>query len=63
MLGAEKSSPLIWILPGIVLVAAVLGLLWGAMLRGMKPEIYAGIGRGAVEPTATPEPGFAPVRV
>ncbi len=63
VLGAEKSSPLIWILPGIVLVAAVLGLLWGAVLRGAKPEIYAGIGRGAAEPTATPEPGLTPARV
>jgi amino acid transporter len=50
VLGTQKDSPLVWILPGIVVVAAIIGLIWGLSLRGLRPEIYAGIGRGAAEP-------------
>jgi amino acid transporter len=50
VLGTQKNSPLVWILPGLVLVAGIIGLLWGLLLRSMRPEIYAGIGRGAAEP-------------
>jgi hypothetical protein len=55
VLGTQKDSPLVWILPGIVLVAAIIGLIWGLMLRGLRPEIYAGIGRGAAEPREVDE--------
>jgi peptidoglycan/LPS O-acetylase OafA/YrhL len=54
VLGTAKDSPLVWILPGIVLIAAVVGLIWGLLLRRMRPEIYAGIGRGAAEPLDNP---------
>jgi amino acid transporter len=37
-----------WILPGLIGIAAVLGLIWGLILRSAKPDIYEGIGRGAV---------------
>jgi amino acid transporter len=46
LLGAEKGSLLTYILPGLVGAAAILGLIWGAILRSAKPEVYAGIGRG-----------------
>jgi amino acid transporter len=63
VLGTEKSSPLVWILPGIIGAAAVIGLLWGLVLRALRPDVYAGIGRGAVEPRELPEPGYAPIPV
>jgi hypothetical protein len=45
LLGAAGDSPLRWILPGILLLAAVAGLIRGSVLRSRKPEVYAGIGR------------------
>jgi amino acid transporter len=35
-----------YILPGIVAVAAVLGLIWGLIIRSSRPAVYANIGRG-----------------
>ena len=59
VLGADKSSPLVWILPGIPVLAAVLGLLWGLVLRKARPEVYAGIGLAGdtVADGAEPIPG------
>jgi amino acid transporter len=44
----SASSPLRWILPGLALGGAVLGLTWGRVLRTLRPDVYAGIGRSAV---------------
>lgn len=55
LLGTDPTSALRWILPGIVFVAAVLGLVWGLVLRNSRPEVYEGIGRSAVEPPAQDE--------
>ena len=55
-----------WILTAAVFVAAVLGLIWGLILRSAKPDIYQGIGRGAIEPmdnTGARSPAPSPVRV
>jgi hypothetical protein len=43
----SASSPLRWILPGLALGGAVLGLTWGRLLRTRQPDVYAGIGRSA----------------
>jgi len=40
------SSDLEWILPGLVLVAAVLGIAWGAIIRSTNRPVYDGIGKG-----------------
>ncbi|MEV6607578.1 APC family permease [Kutzneria sp. NPDC051319] len=45
LLGTAGNSPLRWILPGILLLAAVIGLVRGSILRRRKPEVYAGIGK------------------
>lgn len=50
MLGTEPDSPLRWILPGIVLLAGVLGAVWGLYLRSSRPEVYEGIGHIALAP-------------
>jgi amino acid transporter len=47
LLGTDPNSPLRWIFPAIVLVAAVAGILWGAILRRNRPDVYEGIGRAA----------------
>lgn len=50
LLGTDPTSPLRWILPGLVLVFAVAGAAWGAYLKVRKPEIYDGIGCTAMAP-------------
>jgi hypothetical protein len=44
LLGTDPTSPLRWILPGIVIVAAVLGMLWALQLKRTRPDVYASIG-------------------
>ncbi len=49
LLAPGAAAYLRWVLPGVVLAAAVLGLLWGLVLRSTRPAAYALIGRGAME--------------
>jgi amino acid transporter len=49
LLAPDSPGHLRWLLPGLVGLAAVIGLIWGFALRGSRPDVYAGIGR-AVEP-------------
>jgi amino acid transporter len=51
-----------WVLPGTVLAAAVIGLLWGLILRSTRSEAYALIGRGAIDPSQAAEPQYAGIR-
>ncbi|GGO85404.1 APC family permease [Wenjunlia tyrosinilytica] len=46
LLGADPNSSLRWILPGIILVAAVVGGAYGAVLRSKRPQAHARIGLG-----------------
>lgn len=55
LLGTDPSSPLRWILPALVLLAAVVGAAWALALRSTRPQVYDGIGhialvRGEEEP-------------
>lgn len=50
VLGTDPTSPLRWILPGLVLLAGALGAAWGALLRARRPGVYGGIGRTAMAP-------------
>jgi amino acid transporter len=54
LLGVAPGSALTWILPGIVVAAAVAGAGWGLVLRG-RPLVWRGIGVGEPEPLAVPE--------
>jgi amino acid transporter len=47
LLGTDPTSPLRWILPALVLVAAVAGIIWAIVLRRTNPDVYHGIGRTA----------------
>ena len=63
LLGLPPGSPRAWIIPGIIGVAALAGLAWGAILRTSRPEIYAGIGRGRPQPLAVLDQRLAEVEV
>jgi amino acid transporter len=45
LLGTAGDSPLRWILPGILVLAGIAGFARAAVLRGRRPEVYAGIGK------------------
>ncbi|MGP4047367.1 APC family permease [Streptomyces sp. 2A115] len=46
LVGAGPDSSLSWVLPGIIALAAVVGVLQGVFLRTRKPEAHARIGLG-----------------
>ena len=46
LLGANPGHGLRWILPGIIALAAVIGLVVGLVLHSRKPEVHARIGQG-----------------
>ncbi|RIJ67787.1 APC family permease [Nakamurella silvestris] len=46
LLGSEPGDPLRWILPGTLFVAVVVGIGYGAVLKGTRPAVFAAIGRG-----------------
>ena len=46
MLAVEPDDPAQWILPGLYLVVAVIGVIWALVLRASKPDLYAAIGKG-----------------
>ncbi|HCA87108.1 MAG TPA: amino acid permease [Streptomyces sp.] len=46
LLGTEPGSPLRWILPGIIGLSVVGGLVYGLVLRTVKPEVHRRIGLG-----------------
>lgn len=50
LLGTSPSDPLRWIMPGLLLVAAVAGFVWADVLRGRNPVAYKMIGQTAMAP-------------
>ncbi|WP_432050197.1 APC family permease [Verrucosispora sp. NA02020] len=55
LLGAAPGSPYPYLLPLILLGAAVGGGLWARHLRARRPDVYAGIGRGTPRTNAVPD--------
>jgi amino acid transporter len=53
VLGAEAGSALTYVLPGIVAAAAVIGVIWGYVIKSSRPDVYDGIGGGGVQDGAT----------
>lgn len=51
LLAPNSPSYLAWLLPGLIGVAAVIGLIWGVALKSIRPDVYAGIGRSAIDRT------------
>jgi len=63
LLGVPPRSALTFVLPGIVVLAAIMGLGWGLSLRRRRPEVYEGIGRGRPHPLAVMDHRLAQVEV
>ena len=60
LLGVDATDPLRWISPAGYLVAAVIGVLWAAVLRRVRRDVFAQIGAGAsATPTARPSTPLA----
>ncbi|MCZ7413459.1 APC family permease [Streptomyces sp. WMMC897] len=64
LLGADPSSALRWVLPGLILAAALAGVAVGLYLRSARPARYARIGLGneafRLEEAAQEAPSPAP---
>lgn len=60
LLGSDPSSPVRWVLPGVVLVAALAGVARERHLRRARPEVHAGIGGGAPAPDGVAPDAGAP---
>lgn len=58
LLGVADDDPLGWMFPAALGVVAVAGFLWARWLGHRRPEVYAGIGLGAVQ-----DHGVRPVSV
>jgi hypothetical protein len=56
--GVPPGSPAAWMLPAAYAVAAVIGLCWGAVLRGRRPWVHATIGLGANAVTGQAAPAM-----
>jgi amino acid transporter len=52
LLGPDAPDALVWGAPIVYLVVGILGIGWGLVLRGARPEIYDTIGLGARSATA-----------
>lgn len=65
LLASESGALPLWVLPGVIVLAALTGLLQGVVLRTVRPDLHAHIGLGnqAFQPespppgTASPRPG------
>jgi amino acid transporter len=47
-----SAGALVWVFPGIVALAVIVGLVWGALLKASRPEVYSQVGVGLEEPLA-----------
>jgi amino acid transporter len=47
LLGVDPADPVRWQLPALYLLVAVAGLIWAVILKRTRPQVWAGIGRGA----------------
>jgi hypothetical protein len=63
VLGTQSFSPVIIVLPGIIALAAVVGVLWGMVLRESRPTVYQAIGAGQTKPLAVLSHAFSDVEV
>jgi amino acid transporter len=53
LFGVDPGSKPTWVVPLSFGVLTVLGLIWALVLRGSRPQVYAGIGLGARAATTT----------
>jgi len=56
LLGVKPDHVLAWAIPVAYLVATMLGIGWGLILKARRPDVYRGIGLGAKSATVTVGP-------
>ncbi|MBB5785469.1 amino acid transporter [Jiangella mangrovi] len=47
LIGVATDAPERWILPGLFVIAALIGVVWARFLKSSRPDVYEAIGRGA----------------
>jgi amino acid transporter len=55
VLGVPGDSTAKWLVPGAVLAATVVGLIWAAVLKASRPEVLENVGQGQPRPLAVIE--------
>ncbi len=63
LLGTAPGSATTWIPLGVLVLATGIGLVWAAVIRSRRPEVYRNIGAGEPEPLAVLEHALADIRV
>jgi amino acid transporter len=63
LLGPDAGPLLTWSIPGIVVMAAIIGVVWGRVIAQNRPEVYRNIGVGEPEPLAVLEHALSNLRV
>ena len=63
VLGTSRLAPLTFIVPGIIVLAVAVGLIWARVLQSSRPEVYRNIGVGETEPLAVLEHALANLKV
>lgn len=56
LLGVPAGSPLTYIIPGVVVAAALGGYIWAAIIHTTRPDVYDKIGRGRPHHLAVRDP-------
>ncbi|UOQ89929.1 APC family permease [Agromyces endophyticus] len=52
LLGQAEPDATTFLLPALIVLAGVVGIVWGLVLRGRRPDVYRRIGHGAEGATA-----------
>jgi amino acid transporter len=55
LLGVPAGDLAVWLVPGVLGGAVLLGVLHSLVLRGARPVTYAGVGQGGVPVVVTPK--------
>ncbi|WP_235940758.1 APC family permease [Paramicrobacterium fandaimingii] len=50
LMDQPETNALTFVLPLVIVVPGIIGVIWGAALKGTKPHVYEQIGRGAPDP-------------
>ncbi|GAB3142312.1 APC family permease [Micromonospora sonneratiae] len=51
LLAPSNPAYLAWLLPSVIGFATAVGLVWGVVLKAVRPQVYAAIGRSTVDAT------------
>ena len=60
MIGADGPSPLVVVMPGIIIGSGLVGLVWGEILRRRRPDVYAAMDQVDQIPESQEIPIVAP---